>query len=66
MNTNIISDGTLPLEGCTPIPTLFIIGNGFDIAHEIESKYSDFRKFEIKRGNQRFVDLMALVSLKKC
>lgn len=58
MNTNIISDGTLPLEGCTPIPTLFIIGNGFDIAHEIESKYSDFRKFEIKRGNQRFVDLM--------
>ncbi len=27
--------------------TLFIIGNGFDIAHGIPTKYSDFRKFII-------------------
>ena len=25
--------------------TLFIIGNGFDIAHGIPTKYSDFREF---------------------
>ena len=24
--------------------TLFIIGNGFDLAHEIKSQYSDFAK----------------------
>ena len=28
--------------------TLFIIGNGFDIAHGIPSKYSDFRKYLIR------------------
>ncbi|MBQ7944594.1 MAG: bacteriophage abortive infection AbiH family protein [Lachnospiraceae bacterium] len=28
--------------------SLFIIGNGFDIAHEIPSKYSDFRKYIVK------------------
>ena len=25
--------------------TLYFLGNGFDIAHEIESCYSDFRDF---------------------
>lgn len=24
---------------------LFILGNGFDVAHKVESKYSDFKKF---------------------
>lgn len=28
--------------------SLFIIGNGFDIAHGIPSKYSDFRKYIVK------------------
>ena len=28
--------------------SLFIVGNGFDIAHGIPTKYSDFRTFIIK------------------
>ena len=28
--------------------SLFVIGNGFDIAHGIPSKYSDFRKYIVK------------------
>ena len=28
--------------------SLFIIGNGFDIAHGIPTKYRDFREFIIK------------------
>lgn len=27
------------------MPNLFIIGNGFDIAHDLPTKYSDFREF---------------------
>lgn len=27
------------------VPTLYLIGNGFDLAHGIESSYSDFRDF---------------------
>ena len=29
--------------------TLFIIGNGFDIAHGIPSRYSDFRQFILEK-----------------
>lgn len=28
--------------------SLFIVGNGFDIAHGIPTKYSDFRMFIIR------------------
>ena len=28
-----------------PETTLYIVGNGFDRAHEVPSAYSDFRKF---------------------
>lgn len=31
------------------IDSLFIAGNGFDIAHGIPSKYSEFRKYLIKK-----------------
>lgn len=34
--------------GGVNISSLFIAGNGFDIAHGIQSKYSDFRSFIIK------------------
>lgn len=37
---------------------LYIIGNGFDIHHSIESKYSDFKKWLINDGNSRLVGLM--------
>lgn len=58
MEPNKISDGILPLDGCTPIPILYVIGNGFDVAHGIKSRYSDFRNFEIAQNNQRLVNLM--------
>ena len=41
---------------------LYIIGNGFDLAHGIKSKYSDFRDFlasnqlELYQGLQEFFD----------
>ena len=40
--------------------TLFIIGNGFDIAHQIESKYSDFKKWCEKGDKKSFVGLMEI------
>lgn len=58
MKPNSIFDGILPIEGCNPLPTLYIIGNGFDVAHGIKSRYSDFRNYEMARNNQRFVNLM--------
>lgn len=53
-----LSEGILPFKGCDPIPTLYVIGNGFDVAHGIKSKYIDFCNFEKKKNNKRFVDLM--------
>ena len=38
--------------------TLFIIGNGFDIAHEIKSQYSDFAEWVQQQGNDRLVQMM--------
>ena len=40
--------------------TLFIIGNGFDLAHEIKSQYSDFAKWLRQRGNDRLVQMMEI------
>ena len=48
----------IPFEDCNPLPTLYILGNGFDVAHGIKSTYANFREFEISRENQKFVDLM--------
>lgn len=31
--------------------SLFIFGNGFDIAHSLSTKYSDFRKYLIEKYN---------------
>lgn len=38
--------------------TLIIIGNGFDVAHGIESSYSNFREWLHKEGNHQLVDMM--------
>lgn len=38
--------------------TLIIIGNGFDLAHGIESSYWGFRKWLCKNGNRTLVDMM--------
>lgn len=38
--------------------TLIIIGNGFDLAHNIESSYWDFRAWLIENGNRQLVDMM--------
>lgn len=37
---------------------LYIIGNGFDISHGINSKYSDFKNFVLENGNRNHVNLM--------
>lgn len=38
--------------------TLFIIGNGFDITHEIKSQYSDFAEWVRQQGHNRLEQLM--------
>lgn len=37
---------------------LYIIGNGFDIAHGIESRYSDFKRWVKSSGNRQLIDMM--------
>lgn len=37
---------------------LYIIGNGFDIAHDIESRYWDFKQWVQAQGNTRLIGLM--------
>lgn len=37
---------------------LFVFGNGFDIAHGIESSYGDFEAWVEARGNDHLIDLM--------
>ena len=34
---------------------LFILGNGFDIAHQLDSKYSDFKRF-LERYNPEILE----------
>ena len=40
--------------------TLFIIGNGFDLAHWIKSQYSDYAKWVRQRSNYRLVQMMEI------
>lgn len=35
---------------------LIVIGNGFDLAHEIKSGYNDFKEWLIKRGHEFLVN----------
>lgn len=58
MNQKRFRQDVLPLEGCQSLKTLYIIGNGFDLAHGIKSAYGDFRKFEKEKGNGHFVEMM--------
>ena len=37
---------------------LYILGNGFDIAHGISSRYSDFERWVKARGKKQLVDMM--------
>lgn len=37
---------------------LYILGNGFDIAHSIESRYSDFERWVEKSANKDLVRMM--------
>lgn len=39
--------------------TLYFIGNGFDIAHEIKSRYRDFRDF--MNANKEYDDLVTML-----
>lgn len=41
-----------------PSEVLYILGNGFDVAHGIESRYSDFEEWVKSKDNQRLVDMM--------
>lgn len=34
---------------------LYIIGNGFDLAHGLKTRYQDFKKWLLQNGNQYFV-----------
>lgn len=38
--------------------TLYVIGNGFDIAHGIKSKYSDFKQWLLDNKRDRLIELM--------
>lgn len=38
--------------------SLIIVGNGFDIAHGIKSRYSDFRKWLVSKNQVRLIRLM--------
>lgn len=50
--------GVSPLGNIEPLPTLYILGNGFDKAHGIASSYGDFKAFVQNQGNQRLIGLM--------
>lgn len=41
--------------------TLFILGNGFDKAHDLKTSYSDFQDWLIKEGHQDFVDTLEAI-----
>ena len=51
--------GLFPDDGIPEQDRLYVIGNGFDIHHGIESKYCDFRKWVLKDDkNSSLVGLM--------
>lgn len=37
---------------------LYVIGNGFDVHHGIDSKYVDFKKWLMRNHNGRLIGLM--------
>lgn len=43
-----------------PLPSeiLYVLGNGFDIAHDVKSQYSDFKRWVKERGNQQLIRMM--------
>ena len=47
-----------PDFGIAEAERLYVIGNGFDIHHGIESRYSDFKEWLEKNKNKRLVRLM--------
>lgn len=53
-----MNDCVIPGLDSMKVKTLYVIGNGFDIAHGIESKYSDFKEWVEKNKNRRIVDMM--------
>lgn len=40
------------------LEVLYIIGNGFDISHGINSRYSDFERWVEAKGNDRLIGMM--------
>ena len=40
---------------------LYVIGNGFDIAHNYPTRYADFREWLVANGDKQFVALMCLL-----
>lgn len=45
---------------------LFVIGNGFDLAHGIESSYWDFAQWVKAQGNNQLIELMDIFFSNKC
>ena len=41
-----------------PEDVLYIIGNGFDISHGIDSRYSNFQRWVKAQGNERLIGMM--------
>lgn len=43
------------------LPDLYIIGNGFDVSHGIKSKYTDFRDWLQKNGQEEIIETMDIL-----
>jgi hypothetical protein len=48
---------TLFQQGIQPDEVLYILGNGFDLAHGIASRYSDFEKWIMCSGSRKLIDM---------
>lgn len=44
-----------PSQTCSPENVLYILGNGFDLAHQMPTNYEDFHLWLLKNGNESFV-----------
>ena len=55
---NSLLEGSLPFEELTDLNTLYIIGNGFDIAHGIKSSYMNFKEYVEGQGHTNMVEMM--------
>lgn len=54
----MIQMNLFPNFGIAEDERLYVIGNGFDIHHNIESKYSDFKKWVFKNLNSNLIRMM--------